>query len=75
MAFHMINIIIFGTAHAGTNRKDDIFIQRRLVLLHIYWSGARNLYINKAHMALDIFRFAVFLNSKYKTTKKSKYFD
>ena len=34
-------------AHALTNRKDDIFMQGRL-------------YIDKAHTALDIFRFAVF---------------
>ena len=33
-------------AHARTNRKDDILMQRRL-------------YIDEAHMALDIFRFAV----------------
>ena len=33
-------------ALAHTNRKDDIFIQRRL-------------YIEEAHMALDIFSFAV----------------
>ena len=38
---------IRGIAHARTNRKDDIFMQRRL-------------YIDEAHMALDIFRFAVF---------------
>ena len=37
---------IRGIAHAGTNRKDDIFTQRRL-------------YIEEAHMGLDIFRFAV----------------
>ena len=33
-------------AHARTNRKDDIFMQRRL-------------YIDEAHMALDIFCFTV----------------
>ena len=38
---------IRGIAHARTNRKDDIFMQRRL-------------YIDEAHTALDIFRFAVF---------------
>ena len=38
---------ILGIAHARTNRKDDIFMQT--------W-----LYIDEAHMALDIFRFAVF---------------
>ena len=38
---------IRGIAHVRTNRKEDIFMQRRL-------------YIDKAHMALAIFRFAVF---------------
>ena len=38
---------IRGIAHARTNRKDNIFMQRRL-------------YIDEAHTALDIFRFAVF---------------
>ena len=42
---------IRGIAHARTNRKDDIFMQRRL-------------YIDEAHTALDIFRFAVFFQSK-----------
>ena len=36
---------IRGIAHVRTNSKDDIFMQRRLL-------------IDKAHMALDIFRFA-----------------
>ena len=36
-----------GIAHASSNKKDDIFMQRRL-------------YIDEAHTALDIFRFAVF---------------
>ena len=39
---------IRGIAHVRTNRKDDIFMQRRL-------------YIDEAHTVLDIFRFAVFL--------------
>ena len=39
---------IRGIAHARRNRKDDIFMQRRL-------------YIDEAHTALDIFRFEVFL--------------
>ena len=34
---------IHGIAHARTNRKDDIFMQRRL-------------YIHEAHTVLDIFR-------------------
>ena len=39
---------IHSIAHTRTNRKDDIFIQRRMC-------------INEEHTALDIFRFAVFL--------------
>ena len=35
---------IRGIAHAHTNRKDDIFMQRRL------------LYIDEAHMVVDIFK-------------------
>ena len=49
MEFHML-YIIYAALHmrnAHTNRKDDIFMQRRL-------------YIDEAHTALDIFRFAVF---------------
>ena len=38
---------IRGIAHACTNRKDNIFVRR-------------GLYIDEAHMALEIFRFAVF---------------
>ena len=41
-------------AHTRTNRKDDIFMQRRL-------------YIDEAHMALDIFRFAVFFGVEVKS--------
>ena len=37
-----------GISHARSNKKDDIFKQWRL-------------YIDKAHTALDILRFAVFL--------------
>ena len=65
---------IRGIAHARTNRKDDIFMQRRLVHLYIYiyiyiyiGVGSRDLFIDEAHMALDILpacclvRFAAFL--------------
>ena len=38
---------VHGIAQARTDRKYDIFMQRRL-------------YIDEAHTALDIFRFAVF---------------
>ena len=36
---------IRGIAHEGTNRKDDIFLQRRLeqIFIYVYWSGARDL--------------------------------
>ena len=44
---------IRGIAHARTNRKDDIYMQRRL-------------FIDEAHTALDIFSFAVFLSNKFK---------
>ena len=39
---------VHGIAHACTNRKDDIFMKRQL-------------YIDEAHMALDIFRFVSIL--------------
>ena len=35
---------IRGNAHGRTNRKDDIFMQRRLgQILHVYWSGGKGL--------------------------------
>ena len=44
MEFHMINVIYVALPmHACTNKKDAIFMQRRL-------------YIDEAHRALDIFR-------------------
>ena len=43
-----------------TNRKDDIFMQRRL-------------YNDETHTALDIFRFAVFFTSKIITKSKQKF--
>ena len=42
MEFHMIDNIC-SIAHARTNRKDNVFLQRQL-------------YIDEAHRALDIFR-------------------
>ena len=42
----------YNIAHARTNRKDNIFMQRRL-------------YIDEAHTALDIIRFAVFFLSSF----------
>ena len=33
---------IRGIAHGRTNRKDDIFMQRRQgQILHVYWSGGK----------------------------------
>ena len=53
---------IRGIAHPCKNRKDDIFMQTTSAKLYIYIGvGARDLYIDEAHMALDIFRFAAFL--------------
>ena len=55
---------IRGIAHARTNRKDNIFMQRRLVQNFIFileWGqNTRDLFIDEAHTPLDIFRFAVF---------------
>ena len=54
---------IRGIAHKHTNRKDDIFHSKTTsAKLYIYIAvGARDLYINKAHTALDIFSFVSFL--------------
>ena len=53
---------IRSIAHARTNRKDNIFMQRPLVQIFTYNGvGARDLYIDEAHTALNIFRFAAFL--------------
>ena len=51
---------ICGIAHAHTKRKDDIFMQRWLGQIFTFGVEARELYIDKAHTVLDIFRFAVF---------------
>ena len=60
MELHTINTIYVALPMC-TNRKNDIFMQRRLTKLYIYIGvGVRDLYIDEAHMALDIFRFAVF---------------
>ena len=37
-----------GIAHAHTNRKDDIFMQRQLgQIFHVYWSGGKRLVKNQ----------------------------
>ena len=39
---------IRGIAHGSTNRKDDIFMQRRLgQILHVYWRGGKGLLKNQ----------------------------
>ena len=56
---------IRGIAHARTNRIDDIFMQRQPVqnLTFNIEVGSRDLFFDKAHTAMDIFRFAVFFRS------------
>ena len=52
---------IHGIAHTPTKRKDNIFMQRRLAQSFIYIGvGARDLYIDEAHPALDILHIVVF---------------
>ena len=46
---------IRGIVQTRTNRKDDIFMQRRM-------------YIDEAHTALDIFRFAAFFLTDLRDT-------
>ena len=71
--FHIINIIYAALPmHAQIEKttfscKDDY-----CKALHIYWSGARNLYIDEAHRGLDIFRFAVFFYSHMHILKYMK---
>ena len=39
---------IRGIAHGRTNRKDDIFMQRRLgQISHVHWSGGKELLKNQ----------------------------
>ena len=41
---------IRSITHARTNRKDKIFMQRRLrQILHVYWSGGKGLVENQDH--------------------------
>ena len=41
---------IRGIAHGRTNRKADIFMQRRLGnILQVYWSGGKELVKNQDH--------------------------
>ena len=51
---------ICGIAHARTKRNDDILCKDDYIYIGV---GARDLYIDKAHTALDIFHFAAFFFS------------
>ena len=47
---------IRGIAHVRTNRKDDIFMQRRLgQIFNVYWSGAKNQDHTRPELALRLF--------------------
>ena len=47
---------------SGVQKRRHFYVKMTYAKLNIYIGvGARNLYINEAHKALDIFRFAVFL--------------
>ena len=66
MEFNMRNKYICSIVHVRTYRKDDIFIQRKsgkgpkapsfLLMMEPF----NNSFIDKADVAVDIFRFAVF---------------
>ena len=44
----MIDIIYAALIHGCTNRKDNIFMQRRLgQILYVYWSGGKGLVKNQ----------------------------
>ena len=61
MELHMINIIYAALPMREHSEKTTFSCKDDYrKALHIYWSGARDLYIDEAHMALDIFRFAAF---------------
>ena len=58
MEFHMINI-----TYAHKQKRRHFHAKTTSAKLYIYNGvGARDLYIGEADTALDIFRFAVFLN-------------
>ena len=52
----MINMMyVRGISHVHTNRKDDIFMQRRLgQILHVYWSGGKGPYPARAYTTLVV---------------------
>ena len=46
--------------HAQTEKTTFSCKDDKSKTLHLYWSGARDLFIYEAHTVLDIFCFAVF---------------
>ena len=60
MEFHMINIINAALSIRAQTEKTTFSSET----LHIHWSGVRDLYIDEAHTALDIFHFAVFFQKE-----------
>ena len=64
MELHMINTIYAALPmHTETKKTTFSCYDDYCKAVHIYWSGDRDLYIDEAHTALDIFRFAAFLVS------------
>ena len=64
---------IRGIAHARTNRKDNIFMQRQLGQISTYileW-WPRNLYINEAHGAGHIPLCGIFFYIKSSSTNQN----
>ena len=61
MELHLINIIYVACSCANKQKKRHFHAKATSAKLYIY-NGvvARDLYIDEAHMALDIFRFAAF---------------
>ena len=62
MEFHIMNIIYVALPMRAQTEK-HFHAKNTCAKLYIYIGvGARDLYIDETHTALDIFRFAVFLN-------------
>ena len=62
MELHMVNIIYAGLLIPAQTEKMTFHAKTTSAKLYLYNGlGARDLYIDEAHTALDIFRFAAFL--------------
>ena len=61
MELHMIDMIYAALPMCAQTEKTIFSCKDDYAKLYIYMGvGARDLYIDEAHTALDIFRFAVF---------------